>query len=275
VRDKVNLAQRGLPDEIEAPIIRKQDPDSSPVLGFAISGTASEREITEYADKIFRPQIESADGVGEVIIAGARLRQINIIPDPYKMRAYGLSVNDITTALQRDNVARKHRAVEIVLWSVPSSLNGTANLDQVATFKRGLGPTAIKRLNRQRQIVVSANTAPGASAGAIVNGMQDAFQKLDLPAGYVGEPSGSSREQEKATQAFLLAIGLSVVFHVSDSGGAVRELDLSDHDFAIVAINRPVRAVFDFDLRPIAQHLFGVRHLALVRRGKKERDFAG
>ncbi len=104
VRDKVNLAQRNLPDDIEAPIVRKQDPNSSPVLGFAISGKASEREITEYADKIFRPQIESADGVAEVILAGARLRQINIVPDPYKMRAYGLSVNDLITALNRGNV---------------------------------------------------------------------------------------------------------------------------------------------------------------------------
>jgi len=100
----------------------------------------------------------------------------------------------------------------IALWTVPSSLNGTANLDQVASFKRGLGPTAIKRLNRQRQIVISANTEPGASAGNIVNGMDAAFQKLNLPAGYAGAPSGSSKEQEKATSAFLLAIGLSVVF---------------------------------------------------------------
>ena len=100
----------------------------------------------------------------------------------------------------------------IALWTVPSSLNGTANLDQVASFKRGLGPTSIKRLNRQRQIVVSANTAPGASAGAIVAGMDKAFKSLNMPAGYVGEPSGSSREQEKATSAFLLAISLSVVF---------------------------------------------------------------
>ena len=104
VRDKVNLAQRNLPDEIEAPVVRKQDPNSAPVLGFAISAKASEREITEYADKIFRPQIESADGVAEVIIAGARLRQINIIPDPYKLRAYNLSVNDISAALARGNV---------------------------------------------------------------------------------------------------------------------------------------------------------------------------
>ena len=104
VRDKVNLAQRRLPDDVEAPIVRKQDPNSSPVLGFAISGRGSVKQITEYVDKIFRPQIESADGVGEVILAGGQLRQINIIPDPYKLRGYGLSVTDLIGALQKGNV---------------------------------------------------------------------------------------------------------------------------------------------------------------------------
>ena len=129
--------------------------------------------------------------------------------------------NQVTTYLEKGEQYEVHirapadfrRNPEgISLWTVPSQLNGTANLDQVATFKRGLGPTSIKRLNRQRQIVVSANTAPGASAGTIVKGMDEAFGKLDLPAGYVGAPSGSSKEQAKATRAFLLAIGLSVVF---------------------------------------------------------------
>ncbi|RZA12571.1 MAG: class A beta-lactamase-related serine hydrolase, partial [Lysobacteraceae bacterium] len=36
-------------------------------------------------------QIENADGVGEAILAGGRLRQINILPDPFKMRGYGVT----------------------------------------------------------------------------------------------------------------------------------------------------------------------------------------
>ena len=100
----------------------------------------------------------------------------------------------------------------IALWSVPSSFNGSANLDQVANFKRALGPTQINRVNRQRAISVSINTAPGASSDAIIKGLNAAYQKLDLPPGYAGAPSGSSAEQAKATQAFLLALGLSVVF---------------------------------------------------------------
>lgn len=90
----------------------------------------------------------------------------------------------------------------ISLWTVPSSTLGAVNLDQVTTFRRGTGPNSIQRLNRQRQIIVSANTAPGASSGAIITRMQAAYDKLNLPAGYTGEPSGSSKEQLKSLQAF-------------------------------------------------------------------------
>ncbi len=100
----------------------------------------------------------------------------------------------------------------ISLWTVPSSTLGAVNLDQVASFRRGTGPTSIQRLNRQRQIIVSANTAPGASTGAILTGMQAAYEKLQLPAGYSGALSGSSKEQIKSLNAFMLALSLSVVF---------------------------------------------------------------
>ncbi len=104
VRDKVNLAQRQLPDEIDAPIVRKQDPNSSPIIGYALSAPVSVKQLTEYATKVVQPQIESADGVGEVIVGGGQDRQINIIPDPFKLRGYGLSVNDLIAAIQAGNL---------------------------------------------------------------------------------------------------------------------------------------------------------------------------
>ncbi len=104
VRDKVALVTNQLPIEVKAPTVRKQDPDSSPIIGVALAGDDSIRNITEYADKILTPQLENVEGVGDVSLAGGRLRQINIQPDPYKMRAYGLSVNDLITAVQNGNV---------------------------------------------------------------------------------------------------------------------------------------------------------------------------
>ncbi|HEX9997200.1 MAG TPA: efflux RND transporter permease subunit, partial [Abditibacterium sp.] len=112
VRDKVALVQNRLPDDVDPPTVRKQDPDSIPIVSIALSGKASIRDITEYADKVLTPLIENASGVGEVSLAGGQLRQINIIPDPYKLRAYGLSVIDVTNAVSRGNVEVPGGSVE-------------------------------------------------------------------------------------------------------------------------------------------------------------------
>ena len=46
VRDRVSSALRRLPNDIEPPMIMKQDSDNSPVLSIAISGNLSVRELT-------------------------------------------------------------------------------------------------------------------------------------------------------------------------------------------------------------------------------------
>ena len=134
VRDKVNLAQRQLPLDVEPPIVRKQDPDASPVVGFAISGPGTVRSVTEYVDKIVTPQIESADGVAEVILGGGQLRQINIIPDPYRLRAYGLSVNDLISALQKGNLELPGGDVEQGRQTL--TLRTAGRIDSLQGFER-------------------------------------------------------------------------------------------------------------------------------------------
>src|SRR5688572_32670811 len=62
------------------------------------------RDVTEYADKVLRRRLESADGVGQVLVLGGRNRQINVELDAERLRGYNLTVNDVTRALQSQNV---------------------------------------------------------------------------------------------------------------------------------------------------------------------------
>ena len=86
VRDKINRALPNLPDDIEQPTIEKLDPDASPIMTISIASNRSMREMTEYADKVLRRQIESVNGVGQVQIIGGRKRQINVYLDGDKLR---------------------------------------------------------------------------------------------------------------------------------------------------------------------------------------------
>src|SRR5688572_10288310 len=61
------------------------------------------REITEYADKVLRRRLESADGVGQVLVLGGRKRQVNVWVNAGQLRAYNLTVNDVSRTLQAQN----------------------------------------------------------------------------------------------------------------------------------------------------------------------------
>src|SRR5215467_6984596 len=92
-----------LPRTIQQPIVEKFDPDASPVMTLAVSADKPIRDITEYADKTLRRQLESVNGVGQVTVVGGRQRQINITLDPARLQAQNLTVTDVARALQSQN----------------------------------------------------------------------------------------------------------------------------------------------------------------------------
>src|SRR5215510_8387938 len=104
VRDKVNSVLPQLPRTIQQPRVDKFDPDASPVLSIALTANKPVREVTEYADKVIRRQLESVSGVGQVLVLGGRQRQINVWLDADRLRAYNLTVNDVSRALQAQNI---------------------------------------------------------------------------------------------------------------------------------------------------------------------------
>jgi len=103
VRDRVNRVLSLLPRTVRQPTVEKIDPDASPVLTLVVSSTRPIRDITEFADKVLRRQLESVDGVGQVTVLGGRRRQVNIRLDANRLRAYGLTASDVSRALQQQN----------------------------------------------------------------------------------------------------------------------------------------------------------------------------
>jgi len=103
VRDRVSTVVRDLPPDAKPPVVAKFNNDSTPVLSIALSGQRSIRELTEYADKVVRVQLERAGGVGEVDVSGGLDRAINIWIDAERLAAYKISITQVQTALQRQN----------------------------------------------------------------------------------------------------------------------------------------------------------------------------
>jgi HAE1 family hydrophobic/amphiphilic exporter-1 len=85
-------------------------------------------------------------------------------------------------------------------------------LANIVSFDEGTGPATISRLNRQRQITVSASPTPGVAQAEGQQAVEEIFDSLDMQPGYTLMPSGQSRELEQAVYYFALAFVLSFVF---------------------------------------------------------------
>jgi len=104
VQNKINQIVNELPSSAEVPVITKMDPDASSVLQIAISAPRSTRDVTLIADKLIKQRLENCDGVGRVQIQGGANREIHIIVNPERLRAYGLTVTDVFNALRSQNM---------------------------------------------------------------------------------------------------------------------------------------------------------------------------
>ena len=115
VRDKVNRILPELPKDIEQPTVEKLDPDSTPILKIAVSAPppATIRDITEYCDKVLRRQLETINGVGQVVLIGGQARQINVNLNPMKLRSQKLTVADVARAFESQNLQMPSGSVKV------------------------------------------------------------------------------------------------------------------------------------------------------------------
>jgi len=103
VRDRVAGVVRNLPLNTLPPVISKNNNDSSPVMTIALFGNRSLRELTEFADKVVKIQVERSAGVGEVNLIGGLSRAINVWVDPDRLAAYRLPITAVRDAMVNQN----------------------------------------------------------------------------------------------------------------------------------------------------------------------------
>src|SRR5207247_967855 len=94
---------------------------------------------------------------------------------------------------------------------VPSR-SGLVRLDSVVKLHEGVTAFRIEGLDRQRQVGIRANVAPGYGLADRLVEMFKAAEKLNMPAAYTTMVVGRGRELERTFGEFLMAFALSIVF---------------------------------------------------------------
>lgn len=100
VRAKVSNAMRLLPDDVDAPIVRRISPSDAPILGIAFQSNLPDAELYDLAKETISPQFEQVPQVGQVDILGGRKREIHIALDRNKLVQTDISATSVVNALQ-------------------------------------------------------------------------------------------------------------------------------------------------------------------------------
>lgn len=106
VRDKVSQAIRRLPDDIDAPpVVSKADADSDAIVVMTVqSDNRNVLELSDYADNVIAPRLQTIPGVSSVQIWGQRKYAMRLWIDPIKLASYGITVAEVRSALLSQNV---------------------------------------------------------------------------------------------------------------------------------------------------------------------------
>ncbi|NOY90564.1 MAG: efflux RND transporter permease subunit [Deltaproteobacteria bacterium] len=84
---------------------RRMDPTVFPALGYSLtSDTRSATELYELAEYDLRPMLATVPGVSHASVLGGRPRELRVTLSEGQLRAYGLTVDDVATALSSSNL---------------------------------------------------------------------------------------------------------------------------------------------------------------------------
>ncbi|MFC5457695.1 efflux RND transporter permease subunit [Prosthecobacter fluviatilis] len=206
IRDRVNRITSDLPDDADPPIVEKLDPDAAPILNVALTADKPAREITEYADKVLRRQLESVPGVGQVTLLGGRKRQINVWMDPVRLKSFNLTAIDVQRALRAQNVqipagtvkdaasqaglrvlGKAASVAELRQMVVREKDGGMVRLQDVARVEDGEEePQTAARRNGTPSVVLSLRKQSGENTIKVVDAVKERLDEMKkiLPAGY-------------------------------------------------------------------------------------------
>ncbi len=173
VQAAINAAAGTLPPNLPyPPVYTKVNPADAPILILALTSHAIPLyDVANAADTVMLPRLSEITGVGKVTVAGGLERAVRVRIDPTRLAAYGLSLEDVRTAIANANQN-----------GPKGGFNGAAQ-----AFSLGANDQLVSASSYRRIIIAYHNGAPVrlANVGSVVPGMvNDA-----VDASYNGHPA--------------------------------------------------------------------------------------
>ncbi|MEO5858970.1 MAG: efflux RND transporter permease subunit [Pyrinomonadaceae bacterium] len=200
VSEKIIAAREQLPPGV-SPFLAPISSIMGEIMLIAVSskdGSTDPLELRTLADWTIRPRILTISGVSQVIPIGGGVKQYQALVSPEKLRQFGVTIEEVTTALEKSNINSTGGFVDaqsqeylvrnlgrfysidelkqtVVAYRnhTPISLGDVATVEFGAKIKRGEAGT-----NGKPAVIVSVQKQPGASTQDLTKQVDEAVAEL-------------------------------------------------------------------------------------------------
>ena len=200
IQQKLSGVVNRLPETADPPQVRKSDPDSQPVLIYAISAPRNMNlvQLNDFVETNIQERIQSVDGIGEVVIFGGRARQIKIYVDPTRLRAYNLSITEVSAAIRNQNIELPGGS--LIEGATTSGLRTISKLTDVNQFAEivitskngfpikikdiarvqdgGADATSAASLDGVQSLYLGVRKQSGSNTIALINGVKEKMNEI-------------------------------------------------------------------------------------------------
>jgi len=274
VGERLNQAREALPAGAEAVLAPISTPLSD-IFMYRVKGEGlSDSELRTLQDWTIRPRLRTVDGVADVNSLGGLVRAFEVLPDPRKLAANGLSIDDLERAIERNNRNaggdRVNRADKMLLVRTVGQLRTADDIRRITVVIRSGMPVhvddvaAVREGSLVRYGGVTANgegeivtglvlLRVGANSRTVVEAVKQELARLapTLPKGVTLEPfydradliGAAVRTVEKALSEAVVLVVLVLIVLLGNLRAALT-----------VALILPLSVLFTF----ILMKLFGV-----------------
>ena len=200
VQAAINASGTYLPRDLpNPPIYNKINPADAPILTLALtSETLPLSKVEDFADTRFAQKISQLPGVGLVSISGGQKPAIRVQVNPTALSSYGLTMEDVRTAVGQANVNQAKGAFDgssqsYSIWANDQLLSSDQYRPLVVAYRNGApvrlsdvasvtdGTENIKQaawMNQTPAVIVNIQRQPGANIIAVVDRVKTLLPQL-------------------------------------------------------------------------------------------------
>jgi CzcA family heavy metal efflux pump len=200
-KDKVDLAQPDLPDDLDAPTVQALNISSDvPIFTFALYGDTDLRRLKHLAEDL-KDEIELISGVREAEISGTREREIRVEPDMQRMAAYGIPLGQLMQSIAAENNTLSAGNLELsddrVQVRIPGEFVLAVDIAEIVIGGSAAGPIflrdiakvtdtykdveTISRLNGQPSVSIGVKKRSGENSVRVIDSVKEAIARVTLP----------------------------------------------------------------------------------------------